>query len=327
MKIAYIPNQPHCYSFGGFEVQMLAAYDAARSAGADIELLNPWNRNSDFDIVHIWGFEITQYNNIVFSKKANKKVIISALIHDLSDVKARLRFLVSSFIYKQKILKELIPYIDCFVTVNEIEKAHIVKYYNFPASKIKVIPNIVTDTYLKNTAPLVDLGIDDFVLCVGNLSERKNQLTLVKACNELGWNVLLIGNMIEGEEKYSEAVRLELKKNPSNKWISGVKENSGVLMTAYKKCRLFALISYRESQPISVLEALGMNCKVLLADRAYAHQPFYKNADLVDPADIGAIKDALIKVHQKQKGVPFDISACTKENVGKLYADLYNEIR
>lgn len=325
MKIVYIPNQPHCYAFGGFEVQMLSAFEATRAQGTNVELLNPWDRNNDFDIVHIWGFEITQYNNVVYSKKAGKKVVISALMHDMSTLKARLRFFVSSYIYRQKIAKEMIPYVDYFVTVNEIEKSYIARYYDFPADRIKVIPNIVSDAYLKNTEADVDLGIEDFVLCVGNISQRKNQLNLVRACNQLGLNILLIGNLIEGESEYGGAVTKELGKNPLNRWVKGVKEGSGVLRTAYKKCKVFALISVYENQPISVLEAFSMNCKVLLADRPYAHQPFYNKASRVDPTRIDEIKNALSRIEQEMP-TPFEITPFTKENVGKQYANLYEEI-
>jgi glycosyltransferase involved in cell wall biosynthesis len=326
MKITYFPNQPHCYAFGGFEVQMLAAHDAVKSQGYNIELLNPWNRNADFDIAHIWGFEISQTNNILYSKKANKKVIVTDLLPDFSDLNVRLRFLVSSYIYKVRILKELSRHVDFFIAITNAEKKNISKYYNFPEDKIKVIPNIVSETYFEAPNILEDLGIENFVLCVGNICQRKNQLNLVKACHELGLNVLLIGNILEGEEKYGKAVLEELVKNPSSKWIRGVKENSNTLKTAYKRCKLFALLSYHENQPISVLEALAMNCKVLLADRPYTYQPYYKNTLKVNPSNIEAIKEGLIKTQNYETMQDPLIRTCNKENVGKLYIDLYNQL-
>lgn len=326
MKIKYFPYQPHCYAFGGFEVQMLAAYNAVRKKGTNVELLNSWARDTDFDIAHLWGFGISQWNNIVYSKQAKKKVVVTALLPDFSNISIRARFLISRLLYKSRILNELIPYIDNFTTVNEVEKEYLVKYFNFERDKISVIPNIVSDIYTKNSDDDENLGIENFVLCVGNICVRKNQLNLVRACNEIGMNILLIGNVIEGEERYGELVNTELKKNVNNKWIDKVKENSNFLKTAYKKCILFALISSYENQPISVLEALSMNCKILLGDKPYAHQSFYKDIAKVKPDNLEKIKKGLLAV-QNGAITKNDIkNICTEENVGTLYSNVYKNL-
>ena len=327
MKITYFPNQPHCYAFGGFELQMLSAFEAAKAQGCSVELLDPWKRTSDFDIAHIWGFEITQQHNIVYSKKANKKVIVTTLLPDFSSRKIQLRFLVSGLIDKVRLLKKLTRYIDCFVAVNDIEKEYIVKYFNFPAKHVYVIPNIVSDAYFEPNSPEESLEIENYVLCVGNICQRKNQLNLVIACNELGFNVLLIGSVLQGEEPYAHAVFSELKKNPASRWIKGVKENSSTLRTAYKNCHVFALVSHRESQPISVLEAIAMNCRVVLADKPYAKQSFFKSALLANPDNVTDIKRVLALGAAKEPNLhSVDVNQCRKENVGILYKNVYSQL-
>jgi hypothetical protein len=47
--VRVIPLQPHCFAFGGFEIQMIAAMEAARAAGKAIAPLGFWSREADFD--------------------------------------------------------------------------------------------------------------------------------------------------------------------------------------------------------------------------------------------------------------------------------------
>ena len=327
MKITYFPNQPHCYAFGGFELQMLSAFEAAKSQGCNVNLLDPWSRFADFDIAHIWGFEITQQHNIIYSKKADKKVIVTTLLPDFSSKKVQMRFFISGLIDKVRLLKKLTGYIDSFVAVNEMEKEYIAKYFKFPANQVHVIPNIVSDAYFDPNGIEENLEIENYVLCVGNICERKNQLNLVLACNEIGYNILLIGSVLEGEESYANAVFTELRKNPASRWIKGAKENSSTLRTAYKNCKLFALLSHKESQPISILEAIAMNCRVILADKPYARQSFFKGALLVNPNSIPDIKKSLTLGAAMEPPIHFaDIDHCRKENVGLLYKGVYSQL-
>jgi hypothetical protein len=53
--VRVIPAQPHCFAFGGFEIQMLAAMESAWAAGADVAPLDYWRREADFDLLHFWG--------------------------------------------------------------------------------------------------------------------------------------------------------------------------------------------------------------------------------------------------------------------------------
>lgn len=38
--VRVVPFQPHCFAFGGFEVQMLAAMESARTVGVNIAPLD-----------------------------------------------------------------------------------------------------------------------------------------------------------------------------------------------------------------------------------------------------------------------------------------------
>jgi hypothetical protein len=73
MRVKYVQNQPHCFAFGGFEIQMLSTLKAVQEAGVDADKLNPWSRDSDFDIIHLWGLELNHSNILHFCEKRMEK--------------------------------------------------------------------------------------------------------------------------------------------------------------------------------------------------------------------------------------------------------------
>src|SRR4051812_48074208 len=80
MKVRVAPLQPHCFAFGGFELQMLDALEAARRAGVAIQQLDPWSRDDAFEIVHVWGLETANASLVMWAKRAGKKVVLTALL-------------------------------------------------------------------------------------------------------------------------------------------------------------------------------------------------------------------------------------------------------
>ncbi len=73
MKVKYIPFQPHCFAFGGFELQMLNTLEAVVNSGVIAEKLNPWGRVNDFEIIHYWGLGFIHFESILWAKHAGKK--------------------------------------------------------------------------------------------------------------------------------------------------------------------------------------------------------------------------------------------------------------
>jgi glycosyltransferase involved in cell wall biosynthesis len=330
MKVKYLPWQPHCFAFGGLEVQMLSTLKAVQDAGVNAEKLDVWSRDSDFDILHVWGFDNIHQVAVYFAKKSNKKVVITSLFQDFNSINRIIRHNISRFIGPVRPMIKLGEMADSIVVVNDIEIDIATRHFKIPSKKITYIPNIVDNKYydLKNINGAFN-GISNYVLCTGNICQRKNQLNLVKACKLAGVNLVLLGNQLPGEEKYGNEVQELIDKEDNMMWVKGIKENSAELLSAYKNCRIFALPSFQEQGPISVYEALAAGCKVLIADRKYAYQEFYKNVERVDPFSVNDIAKGLKKILSEGDGFvpPANImDACRSENVGKQYKAVYERI-
>ena len=318
-------NQPHCFAFGGFEIQMLSTLGAVQAAKVDADKLDPWSRDDDFEIVHLWGLELNHSKILHFATKAGKKVVMTALFDSYSTPYKKLRHLVSSIVYKARILKEMAGKVDKIVVINELEAAIAHKYFDIPYRKISLIPIIINDAFFNTTHNKIPFhGLTDYVLCTGNICQRKNQLALVKACKKAGLKLVLMGNALEGEEWYAELVTAEMD-NESMLWLKGIKENSNELIAAYQNCGVFALISFVENSPISAFEALATDCKVVLANRNYSYQAFFRNVDRVNPNSINDIAEGIVKAIASEKSSTSIklIEECKSGSVGEKYKNLY----
>jgi glycosyltransferase involved in cell wall biosynthesis len=336
MKIRYLPCQPHCFSFGGFDLQMINTLNALKNNfNIDIDKLNPWDRNNDFDIIHLWGLDASNFRTAYFAKKNNKKIVLTALTGYIS---SNISFYKNYFLNKLQLFnynQKLINLIDVLVVLNEDQAKTAIKYYNIPVSKIRIIPLIVNDIFYNNKFDLNytyfnKFGIDDFVLCTGNICVRKNQLNLAKACLDINKKLLLIGNISSGEEEYGKELENLVNLNQTKIfWFKEMDNNSIDYITAYHLCSVFALISFDEQQPTSALEASVIGKQLILSNKPYAKQNYFKNSILVNPNFIKDIGNGILEAYKKSNSIFVDkflFKKFTSTIVSNDYYNLYKEL-
>lgn len=328
--IKVVPVQPHCFAFGGFELQMLGAMEASRGLGANISELNLWSRLNNFDLIHLWGFEVAHYNIARWAHLDGKKLVMSALLTHPTML-ACLRNIASRVVGPSRLKFEMLPWLSALTVVNDGHAQYAASVLGVNKRKIYVIPNIVEDIFYAPplNAPNLNIDFHDYVLCTGNICARKNQLMLAKACKKLDIPLLLIGGVMPGEEQYGVAVAEIINSSKKMKWINGFPSGSQELAAAYQNSLLFALPSYLEAQPISALEAGAAKKPILLANKPYANQEFYKNAALVTPDS----EDSLISGLRRIMDCPSNyqppesaLELCRRERVGDAYLNMYKQV-
>lgn len=332
MRVKYVPFQPHCFAYGGFEIQMLSTLEAAIKSGVEAEKIDVWSRDNDFDILHCWGLGFHHYENIRWAKHANKKVVLTALLSYYENFNEKLRHLFSTYIKKAQYYIQIANLADAVVVVNELQADACLKYFKVPSGKIHVIPNIVGAKYFddkKDNSFSEKYKISDYVLVVGSVCARKNQLALINACIMANIKLVIIGRLLEGEEAYGKQIEIIIDGNPNIIWIKGLLANSDELISAYKCSSIVALPSYIEQQPITLLEAVAVQKPLLIANRAFSKQKYYLNALCVPPNSVNAIAEGLkVIIGEPSKYVPslLAMEECREENVGNMYHQLYKSI-
>jgi glycosyltransferase involved in cell wall biosynthesis len=328
MKVKYFPWQPHCFAFGGFDIQMLNTLDSVKNAGVDVSKLDIWSRDNKFDIIHLWGVGLLNYHVIDWAKKSGKLIVATVLLPYHDTIRSKL-----GYCYRYLKIIQLIHYykkIDRIIVLNNEQLNVLNKYYNIPSSKIDIIPNIIENGYFRIPGFnfFEKYGISNYVLCTGNISLRKNQYNLALACINLNLNLVLIGNVLDGESLYGEKLETLITKHRNIIWIRELQSGSDELVSAYYNCKMYALPSKNETQPISALEAVAMRKPLVLMDRKYAHQSYYKGATLCKSPSVKDIEKAITEVINDNK-IPKEnkeILNCQKEKVGQMYKTCYSKL-
>ena len=327
MKILNYPNQPHCFAFGGFDMQMLNLISGLNKIGVDSKKMDVWSRDSDFDILHLWNVTQSNFSLISWAKKSNKK-IVATILFPYSNYLLWLKYYKNIFTNQMKIAKYHHQIVDHFVVLNESQRDVLSKYYAIDKSRISIIPNIVNENYFNFSINKITnkyFNGSKYFLCTGNICSRKNQINLAKAAIKTNINLLIIGSILDGEDDYAKELAIIQKNNRNVIWETEINEGSFDLVSAYYYCEVFALVSNEETQPISALEAVALNKPILLLNKEYAKQKYYNNAFLADGSDVSSIVKAINNVllsNFKFFTNPY-INECKEESVALSYKDVY----
>lgn len=325
MKVKVSPLQPHCFAFGGFELQMIGAMAAASSSGVDISPLNPWAREGEFDVLHLWGLDAVHVQSAYWAKQAGKKVVLTALLPYMS-LRTRLGRLKAVVDGRWAYQRQLRGYVDRLVVVNDAQRDCAVALYGYDPDKVDVIPNIVDPVFLNPPLGPGAMTNESYVLCTGNVCRRKNQLNLARACKQVGIPLIVVGKVLTGEEAYGAELRKEMSGMASMKWIQGLPAGSQALADLYAAASVVALVSHQETQPICLLEGMAMGKRLLISDRLYARQRYYEGAVLVRASSISSIVQGLQRARAGQASC--DVVArvrqeCSTTAVGDAYRATY----
>lgn len=331
MIVKYLPLQPHCFAFGGFEIQMLSTLNAACNAGVNASKLDVWNKHEKFDILHVWGLDMAQYNTVYWAKKSGMKIVVTGLLPYIESPYEKFRNAIFSVLRNEFYMHKISALSDAVVLVNDIQQDIAVRYFNTDRKKAYHVPNVVGKDFFRQSVSNFSSkhGIRDFVLTVGNVCKRKNQLNLAAACIKTNTPLVIIGPVLPGESHLGKELKSLISSVKNIVWIEGVEPNSQDLIDAFKECKLFALPSYVEQQPISALEAAACGKPLLLAARAYARQKYYQNCFEVNPDSVDSVASGItaITANIGQYISPKHyVEECTEVNVGNAYKHIYEAV-
>jgi glycosyltransferase involved in cell wall biosynthesis len=237
--------------------------------------------------------------------KANIRSVVT--IHDLIFLRYPALYpAIDRFFYDKK-FKKACQEADCIVAVSEQTKRDIVDFYQVESSKIEVVyqdchaafHGPVAAQMLAETKAKYQLS-KPYVLGVGTIEARKNQLRLVQAFAEANFpeaELILVGGQTAFQaeiEKYVQQSGLERRVRIFNK------VPFADLPALYQAAQVFAYPSLFEGFGIPIVEALHVGVPVLAAMGSCLEEAGGGGALYANPLEINDLASKLIQLWEDE---------------------------
>lgn len=300
---------------GGGEILLLKTKEYLEKQGVKVHLFNQWtDRFQPGDILHVFGSVKEALGLMRIAKSKGVKIVHSPIIwyNWQSSLRIAYKFQDRLLCILRQIAKVLSPAIpsdrkrmmqlaDVVSSGSEGEARQIRRYFLIPEDRIKVVPYGADSTFDRAKPDLFEkkYGLKNFVLMVGRIEPRKNQLNLIRAMNHQNWPVVIVGSPVSAHSDYYERCR---KEAASNVHFTGpIDVGSEELRSAYAASDVFALPTWFETPGLAALEAGLSGAKVVITREGATREYFKDYVDYVNPASVRDIRDKILHALGREK--------------------------
>lgn len=238
-------------------------------------------------------------------KKANIKSVVT--IHDLIFLRfPELYKPLDRLIYKRKFANAC-RQADKIVAISEQTKADIIHFFGTDSAKIEVIYQDCDPVF---HAPLPEEFLaevkrkyqlpDNYLLCVGTLEKRKNQLLLLQAWHTSGAGLDLV--FVGRNTAYAQQLHAYIAEhNLADRVHFLPYVPFAELPAIYRLARLFAYPSVFEGFGIPILEALNCGVPVITSSGSCFPEAGGDAAFYVEPNDLEGLAKAIADINSDEK--------------------------
>jgi glycosyltransferase involved in cell wall biosynthesis len=317
---------------GGAETQAEQTAIALRQQGIEVEFFTPFSEHVG-DIVHFFGLYEHYIPVAEYCRSRHIPIIVSTIfyhsIDTLSHLYRALRWVILSRVGRLPHKRfRLLHLADVLLPNSQAEAWQLRKLFNIPPEKIHVIPNGVELRFAQSDPSCFreKYQIDtDFILNVGRIEKRKNQLRLIEAVRSLGIPLVIIGNPASNDY-YLRCNRI---KDEQTIFIPHIEHTDPLLASAYAACRVFALPSLLETPGIAALEAGLSGARLVVTPIGGAREYFRDYATYVNPRSVKSIRDSIAtawnRTHNPEQQIEH-LKQFSWHNVTVQTASIYQEV-
>ena len=169
---------------------------ALEGLGHNIYLFEEWVTNKDkikIDIYHQFSCHYSVLNLFDQFSKSDFPVVLSSVFNNEKSLKNRIASKLNNIgipILFHKGIKRMQKNADYLISLGGSESQDIIDYSG-RTKKIIEIPNGVSNSILNyDHSKIVK---EDYIVCVGTINKRKNQLKLIEVCKQNKYKLVLIG--------------------------------------------------------------------------------------------------------------------------------------
>jgi glycosyltransferase involved in cell wall biosynthesis len=233
------------------------------------------------------------------SKKGIKSVVT---IHDLIYLRYPQFFkYIDRKIYDYK-FRAACKNADRIIAISEQTKRDIIEYFGTNPDKITVVYQGCDEAFYLPASADVKTQVSklyqlpaEFLLCVGTLEDRKNQLLILKALTQLPENIKLI--LVGKQSQYANQLVQFIKDNKLQNRVQLLENVAFAHLPAiYQSAKIFVYPSKFEGFGIPILEALNCGVPVIAATGSCLEEAGGPNSTYINPENATALSEAILKV-------------------------------
>lgn len=324
MKIAYIMYPGACYigASDGSKMQAEIWLKELERKGHSVERINPWGHYDwkSFDIIHVFGFGLWNYDMIHWGAGLNPNYIFSPIIDTNTPMWkyklathfgcSRLRLFTQNYA-----LRKLRPDIKLFLARTAYEANYLRKGYNIEDTKIDIIPLSYREDHYDPS-----ITKEPFCMFAGTMTQpRKNVPNLILAAKKYGFKLVLVGN--KGNAQSEKKLRALIGDSPNIELKGFVSDDE--LISLYNRAKVFALPSLNEGVGLVALEAAVHGCNIVITNLGGPKEYYSPDtAQIVNPYSIDEIGQGIINALNDNSSQPklrkqilqkYNVSACTDQ--------------
>ncbi len=318
MKILFATYPMAFHTPGGGEVQLLQYQKHLTQQGLQVDFLDQWEPNFlDYDVVHFFSCIGGSSHFCHFIKDIGLPLVVSSSLWMTEETK---------HLYPHEEITTQFNLADAVVTNADLEGDALSSVLNLPRDKFKTVYNGV-DTLFFQSVPAelfrTEYAIQTpFILNVGNIEPRKNQLALVRAMKAFPeYKLVLIGH--QRDQAYAEQCLQEGGEQVI--YAGALAHDDPLLRSAYAACEVFCLPSTLETPGLAALEAYVSGCKVVLTEVGSTKEYFYDEAFYLKPDDQASIVEAISRAlaHSLEQSQMRNVNRLTWQTVTQPLIDVY----
>ena len=286
MRVLFMVRPDLCRVIAGDTIQILKTKEELEKMGIEVFL----NRNMDvpggqFDLAHIFNLSRPRETKLQLkaAKEAGLLVALSPIYWNREKyLQLEKPHLLSRWEKEQELRAKILEKVD-FLLPNGKGEFELIQSDFKVKLPGRIIPNGI------NCFPDVKKEEFKYLLMVARFSRRKNQLSLLRAIEELDLPLILAGPV--NDPGYLNVCRREAGSQTRFLWA----QTPGELNKLYSECAVHVLPSYFETPGLATLEAAGMGCKIVSTREGTAEEYLGAEAFYCDPCDVESIREAVLK--------------------------------
>lgn len=320
---------------GGDTTQLVKTKEALERMGVEVDIsLDLHPDVSGFDVVHLFNLTRVQetYIQAKNARAADKPIVLSTIYWPTDDFEKgaatglrgflgkrlsvdgmeRLkaigkyvlrgersegaRYLIRHSFHRMQL--EILESCDVFLPNAKTEMDKIEECLGFHSDDFVVVPNAVDVsciTTAKNTASDDFKRYKNWIVCIGRIDIRKNQMGLIKAIEGSDYKVVFVGRKSPGHREYADRVVSTIEANENMEWIEQLSNTD--IYRLCGECRVSVLPSWFETPGLVSLEAAAMGCNVVVSPEGTTKDYFGSSAFYCNASDPSSIRSALDKAY------------------------------